>query len=67
MGSNPARAALFSLGEEMFRFVVLPCFDLGLTVPLYNSLKTIINISSNNIIIYTAFVVLGDEKRELYC
>ena len=51
MGSNPARAALFSLGEEMFRFVVVPCFDLGLTVPLYNSHKTIINISSNNIII----------------
>ena len=25
----------FSMEKEMFRFVVFPCFDLGLTVPLY--------------------------------
>ena len=26
---------MFSLGEEMFKFVVLPCFDQGRTVPVY--------------------------------
>ena len=36
MGSNSTRAALFSFSmeKEMFRFVVLPCFDLGPTVPM---------------------------------
>ena len=34
VGLNPTRAAHFSLGKKMYRFVVLhvPCFDLGLTV-----------------------------------
>ena len=27
VGSNPTRAALFSLEKEMFRLVVPPCFD----------------------------------------
>ena len=35
VGLNPTRAALFSLEKEMFRLVVLPCFDLGLTVPMF--------------------------------
>ena len=25
----------FPLKKEIFKFVVLPCFDLGLTVPMY--------------------------------
>ena len=39
MGSNPTGAALFSFNfsmeKEMFRFVVLPCFDLGLIVTVF--------------------------------
>ena len=39
MGSNPTGAALFSFNfsmeKEMFRFVVLPCFDLGLRVTVF--------------------------------
>ena len=31
---STTRAALFSLKKEMFKLVVLPCFDLGLTVPM---------------------------------
>ena len=27
VGLNPAWTVLFSLGKEMFRLVVLPCFD----------------------------------------
>ena len=46
MGSNPTCAAtlLFSTEKEMFRFVVLPCFDLGLAVPML-----IISVSSVSI------------------
>ena len=41
MGSNPhAPKQLFLLEKEMFRFVVLPCFDLGLTVPIEISNNT---------------------------
>ena len=34
---NPTCAALlsFSMEKEMVRLVILPCFDLGLTVPMY--------------------------------
>ena len=34
MGLNPTSFS-FSMGKEMFRFVLLPCLDLGLTVPMY--------------------------------
>ena len=31
----------FPLKKMMFRFVVLPCFDLALTVPMYSKIHSV--------------------------
>ena len=60
MGSNPIRAALFSFSMEKrdVQIVVLPCFNLGLTVPMYIHIMTTGFVFEKDVIIIILILLL---------
>ena len=59
----------FSMEKEMFRFVVLPCFDLGLTVPLLKLILYPHKCKYQNVIYNYIFAgcVINEEQFKMHC
>ena len=64
MGSNLTCAALFSLKRELFRLVVLPGFDLGLTVTMCACVQW--NSFFQNLSVSQLLLSLSCSLREAY-